>query len=311
MSGWLPTAPCTPEDCVAPAGPPVGAALRGLRCAGCALLLVAGVVLAPLVRCCTVGPRGREVRLRAVRGWARVMLRSFGVRLAVAGGPADGPSTAPAGAAGGPGPLLVSNHVSWLDILLLLAVRPGLMLAKTEVRGWPLVGPLAAWGGTVFLDRDRLRSLPGTVEEVAAALRRGERVSAFPEGSTWCGRGGGRFRPALFEAAVRVGAAVEPVAIRYTAADGGPATAAAFVGDDALLPSIGRVVASRGLVAEVVLLPAIPAGRHPGRRELALAAQRAVRSTLATQAPVPEPVRTAAAVPVQARRRVRLPARSA
>ncbi|GAA4993594.1 lysophospholipid acyltransferase family protein [Kitasatospora paranensis] len=299
MSVWLPTAPCTPEDCVAAPGPAVGPAVRAARCAGCAALLVAGVALMPLVR--ALRPRSREA---AVRLWARLLLGSLGVRLRVTG---DGPG-APAGRTGGA--LLAANHVSWLDILLVAAVRPGRMLAKAEVRRWPLLGPLAARGGTVFLDRDGLRALPGTVAEVAASLGRGERVAVFPEGSTWCGRGGGRFRPALFEAAVRSGAAVEPVAIRYTAADGAPTTVAAFVGDDGLLPSLGRVVASRGLVAELVLLPAIPAGRHGGRRELARAAQAAVRAGLAVPAAAGAGRAATPAVVPPPRRALR-PARSA
>ncbi|WP_344446680.1 lysophospholipid acyltransferase family protein, partial [Kitasatospora nipponensis] len=264
MSGWLPTAPCTPEACVPPPDPVVGLARRLLRTVVCAGVLVAGITLAPLVR-----SRSRRVARLLVRAWARLLVASLGVRLR---------STAlrtTALRSGGPA-LLVVNHVSWLDILLVAAVCPGRMLAKTEVRAWPAVGPLAAWGGTLFIDRDRLRALPGTVDQVAAALRRGERVVVFPEGSTWCGRGGGRFRPALFQAAIGAGAPVEPVALRYRRTDGQPTSAPAFVGDDDLISSLRRVIAQRGLVAEVVLPPAIAPGAHPARRPLARAAQAGV-----------------------------------
>ncbi|WP_234443647.1 lysophospholipid acyltransferase family protein [Streptomyces sp. NRRL B-24484] len=264
--------------------PVVGPGRQLLRAASCAALLLAGVALAPAVRGCC-GPALRE---RLVQRWARLLIGAFGVELRAGPVPrTDG------------GVLLVANHVSWLDILLVAAVRPARMLAKTEVRAWPLVGPLAAWAGTLFLDRDRLRALPATVDGIAAALRRGERVAVFPEGSTWCGRRGGRFRPALFEAAVRAGATVQPMALHYRLADGRTATVAAFVGEDGLLASLRRVLAARGLVAEVEFRAPVPAGAA-GRRELAAAAQAAVFGT---------PVLPAPAAPVESVRHVadRLP----
>jgi 1-acyl-sn-glycerol-3-phosphate acyltransferase len=104
------------------------------------------------------------------------------------------------------------------------------MLAKSEIRRWPVLGPLAALGGTLFVERDRLRALPTTVRSIAGALRGGSGVVVFPEGSTWCGRGsGGRFRPAVFQAAIDAGAEVRPVRITYRTArtdgrtDGRPA----------------------------------------------------------------------------------------
>lgn len=261
---------------MSPPGPVVGAWRRLLRAAGCASVLAVGVALAPVVR-----GRGRGVSERLVRCWARTLVVSLGVRLRPTDGSANGPADGPAarsteGSADGGGALLVANHVSWLDILVIAAVLPGRMLAKTEVRSWPVLGPLAAWGGTIFIDRDRLRALPGTVEEIAAALRRGERVVVFPEGSTWCGRNGGRFRPALFQAAVEAGAAVQPVTVRYRLADGSPTTTPAFVGEDGLHSSLRRVVAVRGLEAEVLPLALIPARQHPTRRTLARAAQSVV-----------------------------------
>ncbi|WP_303392117.1 1-acyl-sn-glycerol-3-phosphate acyltransferase [Kitasatospora sp. NA04385] len=221
------------------------------------------MLAAPLVRALAWLPAER-----LVRRWARLLLASLGVRVRVGAGAVPGRSTG--------GALLVSNHISWLDVLLIAAVRPGRMLAKTEVGRWPVLGPLTSWGGTIFIDRDRLRALPGTVGEIAAALRRGERVVVFPEGSTWCGRGGGRFRPALFEAAVRADVPVQPLTLRYRGADGRPSTAPAFVGEDGLAASLWRVVSVRGLTAEVEFLPQLPPALFPGRRELAAAAQRVV-----------------------------------
>jgi 1-acyl-sn-glycerol-3-phosphate acyltransferase len=255
MSAWLPTAPCTPQACVeAPAGVPARAVPRAvLRLTGVVLLLLAGIALSPL---------GARIPASMVRRWCRWIVRTAGVRVRITG------TAVPTG-----GLLLVANHISWLDIPLLAAVRPARMLAKTEVRRWPVAGPLAARGGTLFIDRDRLRSLPDTVARIARALREGSAVVTFPEGSTWCGRAQGTFRRAVFQAALDAGVPVQPVRIRYRLTGGTTTTAPAFVGDDTLLASLWRVTTARGLVAEVEVRAPIPPGTHPDRRSLAHSAQ--------------------------------------
>ncbi|MEG8280227.1 lysophospholipid acyltransferase family protein [Streptomyces sp. AHA2] len=254
MSAWLPTAPCTPRACVETTTAARAVPRAVLRLTGVALLLLAGLALSPL---------GARVPANAVRRWCRWIVRAAGVRVRITGGPV------PAG-----GVLLVANHISWLDVPLLAAVRPARMLAKTEVRHWPVAGALAARGGTLFIDRDRLRALPDTVARIAGALREGTAVAAFPEGSTWCGRAQGPFRRAVFQAALDAGAPVQPVRIAYRLDPGTASTAPAFVGDDTLLASVWRVATARGLVAEVEVRPAIPPRGVPDRRALARAAQQ-------------------------------------
>ncbi|WP_233221538.1 lysophospholipid acyltransferase family protein [Streptomyces carminius] len=247
----------------------VGPLRRAARRVALFAVLAAGVVALPAVR-----RRAPERRARLVRRWAGAVAAAAGVRVRVTGVPAAGPV------------LVVANHVSWLDVPLLAAVAPGRMLAKREVGDYPVVGPLAARGGTLFIDRERLRALPETVGALTRALRAGSTVAVFPEGSTWCGRERGAFRPAVFQAALDAGVPVQPVALRYPPVGGRPgvpadrATQAAFVGDDTLVASLRRVVAARGLVAEVTVLPPLPAGAHPDRRALARAAQRAVVAAL-------------------------------
>nr|WSW65067.1 1-acyl-sn-glycerol-3-phosphate acyltransferase [Streptomyces sp. NBC_00995] len=267
MSAWLPVSPCTPSGCATHDGStrhPLAAA--ALLLAGCALTL-AGALCSPLTLLL-----GRAARQRLTRGWAYGVVRAFGLRVRVLGRPEP--------RRGGPGVLVVANHVSWLDIPLVAAVCPGRMLAKSDIRHWPLLGPLAALGGTLFVERERLRALPATVRVLASALRGGARVVVFPEGSTWCGRGpGGRFRPAVFQAAIDAEAAVQPVRIRYLdTPTGHPSPAAAFVGDDPLAASLWRVVRAAGLTAEIHVMAPIPAGSVHGRRALACLAQSTVAS---------------------------------
>ncbi|MEV6655146.1 lysophospholipid acyltransferase family protein [Streptomyces sp. NPDC051219] len=264
MSAWLPSAPCSPRVCAQHRGPSAGVPRAVARLLAGVTLVLAGVLLCPAVRGLPAAHRDRLTRT-----WAQAVVRAFGVRIRVLGHPAHRAGT---------GMLVVSNHISWLDIPLIAAVQPGRMLAKSEIGRWPVLGPVAARGGTLFVERDRLRALPATVARMAGALRAGSRVVVFPEGSTWCGRQQGRFRPAAFQAALDAGVPVQPVRISYRLAGGGRATAAAFVGDDSLPASLWRVAAAGGLVAEITLLPRIPVGRHPDRRALARAAQTAVAS---------------------------------
>ncbi|MCG7208837.1 lysophospholipid acyltransferase family protein [Streptomyces arenae] len=253
MSVWLPSAPCTPGACVERAGSLAAVPRAVLRFAAVVALMLTAVALLPL---------GKRVPAEWVRRFCRLLVRAAGVRVRITG---SAPGTG--------GVLLVANHISWLDIPLLASVRPARMLAKQEIRAWPVAGALVAGAGVLFIDRDRLRALPDTVARIAGALREGAAVVAFPEGSTWCGRAQGRFHRAVFQAALDAGAPVQPVRLRYRQSAGGASTVPAYVGEDTLLASLWRVVSTRGLVAEVDVRPLIPAGSHPDRRGLARAAQ--------------------------------------
>ena len=164
---------------------------------------------------------------------------------------------------------------------MILAHAPAQLLAKREVRDWPLIGRLAATLGTVFVDRSRPKTLPATVGRIRAELAAGGVVAVFPEGTTWCGRMGGTFRPAMFQAAVDAAAPVVPV--RLTFAQGGtPSTVAAFIGDETLLTSLRRVVAARGLSIELKAHATMYPEPSSSRRVLA----RAATSVVAADAPL-------------------------
>jgi 1-acyl-sn-glycerol-3-phosphate acyltransferase len=234
------------------------------------VVLLAGLVVAfavPLLRPAAVG--------RAQQLWTAAALVACGVRVRRSG------PVVPAGT------LVVANHVSWLDVLALNAVAPVRMLAKREVRQWPVLGVMAACVGTVFLDRERLRALPDAVAGLAGALRAGTTIGVFAEGTTRCGRDLGTFRPAAFQAARDAGAPVVPVAVRYRSRGAALDATAAFIGDDTLADSLRRVLAAHGLVVDVVACPAIdarsvPSGpaRADARRALARASAAAIEAAL-------------------------------
>ncbi|MGI5460101.1 lysophospholipid acyltransferase family protein [Streptomyces sp. CA-249302] len=253
MSVWMPSAPCNPRACIEPTGSLTAVPRAVLRLVAVITVLLAGIALLPI---------GGRIPAGLVRRWAWWIVRAAGVRLRMTGAaPREG------------GLLLVANHISWMDIALMAAVRPARMLAKSDIRGWPVAGTLTAGSGALFIDRERLRALPQTVAAIADALRAGSAVAVFPEGSTWCGRAQGNFRRAVFQAALDADVPVQPVRLHYRLTGGAASTAPAFIGDDSLLASVWRVVSVRGLVAEVDVRPVIPAGTHPDRRTLARAAQ--------------------------------------
>ncbi|MFD1937155.1 MULTISPECIES: lysophospholipid acyltransferase family protein [Nonomuraea] len=275
MSPWFPTSPCTTTRCVDVPMRAAGVLRKVLRGLAAVLVVLAGVPLARLVR----GTARRRVTL----AWSRALLRALGVKVEVRQGFAffagavpsaeETPSeeTDPAQGAR----LVVANHISWLDPLVVAAALPCRLVAKSEVSTWPVVGGLATGSGALPIARDSLLELPGAVARIADALRSGETVAAFPEGTTWCGRGSGTFRPAVFQAAVDAGVSVTPVAIAYREAEGPRTTAPAYVGDDTLAASLLRVIAVRNLVVEVTILPPVNAA---DRKELAGLAEAAVAS---------------------------------
>ena len=236
----MPVSPCgqrclQPTDAVHPVA-------RTCRLLATGALLLVGTLLAAVLPVLGSGPQERTLR-----AWYKALLRALRIRLEVIGGDRFADSAV--------GILVVSNHTSWLDVIALGAVQPLRMVAKRELRRWAVIGLLARRLNTIFVDRERLSALPGMVADVAGALADGAAVGAFPEGTTWCGRASGRFRPAVFQAAVDTSAPVRPVALRYRLAGGAPTTVASFVGPISLWQSLLRVTGAHDLVIEVHLLP--------------------------------------------------------
>jgi 1-acyl-sn-glycerol-3-phosphate acyltransferase len=177
-----------------------------------------------------------------VRWWHGRLCRALALDIRVAGKPADKA-------------LLVANHVSWLDIPALGAQIELDFLSKAEVRAWPLIGWLSEIAGTLFIARGAHQSA-ATAAQIGERIRLGHPVMVFPEGTTTDGTRLRRFHPRLFAAAQQDGLMVQPVALRYGNGPE-PDPAAPFVGNDALLPHLLRVLRHPGLQVRIELLEAI------------------------------------------------------
>jgi len=172
--------------------------LLGLMVFGLPVLVIA---LLPGLR--DLGPGQRRLGPAVQLGYARWLLRALGVRLEIIGKPPAPPY------------LLVANHISWFDIPLLHALAPLWLVAKSGIRDWPLIGALARLVGTIFIARGNEASRLRAARRMAALLRHGRVVGVFPEAGIQAARGVGRFHARLFAPALRTGAPVLPVAIRY------------------------------------------------------------------------------------------------
>lgn len=182
-----------------------------------------------------------EQRADQVQRWSAQMLQVLGIELRVLGQPvAHGPA------------LLVSNHISWLDILVLHASRHCRFVSKSEVRHWPLIGPMAAAAGTLFIERASRRDALRVVHDMRASLAAGDVLAVFPEGTTGDGLQVLPFHANLLQAAVSAGAPVQPVALKFVeAASGQRSLAPCYIGDDTLLGSLWRTLSSDPIAAVV------------------------------------------------------------
>lgn len=196
---------------------------------------------------------GPERRLARVGWWSARMLRILGIALEASGTPRNAAT------------LVVANHVSWLDILAINAVRPCRFVSKSDVRRWPLIGWLVACGGTLFIERERKRDALRVVHQVAEALRKGQTIAVFPEGTTSEGHGLLPFHANLLQAAVSTGVPVQPVALRFADAREAVSQAAAYVGDTHLLRSLWLIVTARRMRVRVTWLVPVEAGGEDRR----------------------------------------------
>lgn len=208
------------------------------------ILCVVGMVMRGLWLAGVVMPRRDVAGRRAiVQGWSVQMLRCLGVAVRVRG-------SAHPGAV-----LMVANHVSWLDIPALHASAPqARFVSKADISHWPLLGRLARAGGTLFIERERKRDALRVVHEVADALRQGDAVAVFPEGTTGAGVDVMPFHANLLQAAITTGTVVQPVALRYSEPGHAVSIAAQYVEDTTLMQSLMKVCRARGLVVDVHFL---------------------------------------------------------
>lgn len=226
--------------------------------------------------------QGPEARGRVIRRWAGRLLRWLGVTVKVFGGldeqAAHDCGLTPAKT----GRLILSNHVSFLDIFALDSVLPSGFVAKAEIAKWPVFGTIAKHVGTIFIERGNKRALIGIGQGMQKALLEGKNLLMFPEGTTSDGTKLLKLHANLMEAAVRTQADVVPVVLRYKSA-GQIAVKAAYVGNTGLFECLWRVVTMPDLTVEIHIL-------SPRKGEDRHALCRTVSADMAAAMGVPDPM---------------------
>jgi 1-acyl-sn-glycerol-3-phosphate acyltransferase len=215
-------------------------------------------------------PRASRARRQAiVSRWSLQLLGICGMGLVVHGNRA-----AHGGAA-----LVVSNHVSWIDIFVIDAWRPTPFVAKAEIARWPVIGWLSAQAGTIFIERTRRSDARRIVTQLAATLEAGGQACVFPEGTTSDGAAILPFHTNLLQAAVSAQKPVLPLALWYEDAAGRQSFAPAFVGELTLAQTLDAMLRAAPLTAHLSI--GTPLAPGESRRALGMRAQAAVAEMLA------------------------------
>lgn len=201
--------------------------------------------------------------------WYKQGCDIVGLQIVVKGEPVMGPV------------LMVANHVSWLDILLLASVANPRFLSKAEIRKWPLIG----WAGqqidTLFIQRGQRSASEAASNGIALGLTQGNRVLIFPEGTTTEGKAVGRLHARLFGAAISTNSPVQPIVIHYTDENSATHTSERihFVGEQNLFSNLWLLLSCNNPVAYVYCLSAVDSTGFT-RKALAADIQLTMQQTL-------------------------------
>ena len=184
------------------------------------------------------GPLNHEQRAMWLQSSCRGVLSSLGIRYRVHGAlPTRG--------------LVVSNHLSYLDILIYSAAMPCAFVSKTEINSWPYFGLAARAGGTLFIDRSSRASAAAVAAEMAKRLQLPIPVLLFPEGTSTDGSRVLPFFSSLFQPAVAGGFPVTTAAVRYVIRGGVPESELCWFGEAPFLPHLWKALGTRGFSAEL------------------------------------------------------------
>jgi 1-acyl-sn-glycerol-3-phosphate acyltransferase len=219
----------------------------------------------------TIFPRASQsMRARILRWWSRKLLRILRIVIDVHGHPPDWQAR---------DLVIVANHISWLDIFVINAIRPTRFVAKSEIRDWPFVGWLCEKTGTIFIKRAKRSDTHKINQVMHDVLTSGDCVGLFPEGTTTGGDRLRKFHSSLFEPAVISGATVMPAAISYREESGERCAAPAYIEDVTFHQSITAIMACPKIIVEVTCADPLSTAAM-SRRELATACETMIARIL-------------------------------
>jgi 1-acyl-sn-glycerol-3-phosphate acyltransferase len=181
------------------------------------------------------------------------------------------------------GSLIVSNHTSYIDILVIASLTPAVFITSVELGSTLFLGMLARFGGSLFVERRKPFGLKREIAMIARAIAEGFTVVLFPEGTTSNGERIQPFKKSLFDAAVMAGVDIRPICLRYTKINGGALTVhnrgcVFYYGGDTFFRHFPKFSLLKSVDVVVIPLKSIKVPEHASRKELALAAHAAISS---------------------------------
>jgi len=177
-------------------------------------------------------------RARVLQKWSSRLLKALRVRILVTGSPP-------------PQGLIVSNHLSYLDILVFSAAIECVFVSKREVKAWPAIGWAASLAGTIYIDRTRRSDAHAIQPQIQAALSSGVRLVIFPEGTSSDGSRVLHFHSSLFQPSLDLDAPITAVALEYALEDGDARREVCYWGDMVLLPHLFNLMTKSWVQATV------------------------------------------------------------
>jgi lyso-ornithine lipid O-acyltransferase len=182
--------------------------------------------------------------------------------------------------------LIVSNHVSWIDILVLSTIAPLSFVAKREVASWPFFGWLAKLQRTVFVDRERRHSTKHSRTEMEVRLAAGDRIVLFPEGTSHDGASVLPFKSSFFAAATAAEISIVPITLAYTQNWNLPLTRRnrpgfAWYADMELIPHLWEALCAGPLTVHIIIHPALDPDTRADRKRASVTSERLIRQSLA------------------------------
>lgn len=213
---------------------------------GAAAALATGLAILPpvLVRIVTFGADKPAARLgaRCCHAWGKALCAIFRIEVTLVGKPPRGRY------------LVASNHVSYLDILVLASLYPSAFVAKLEIGRWPVFGWIARSAGTLFVDRKRPRDVVRAGREMRSHLEAGIPLTMFPEGGSSSGETVQPFLPSLLEPAADAGVPCYAASVTYeTTTPEPPSRVVSWRGYEPFGPKIGGILRQRKILATVTI----------------------------------------------------------
>ena len=222
------------------------------------IFLLIGHILSACIQCLVIPFLPYSLRSKLIQTWSKRLLKIFEIRLIVHGNHqllSDQQSA-----------LIVSNHISWIDIHVINTISPVIFVAKSDVANWPIFGWIAKRIGTIFIVREKVSDIKRVLSLMGQLLGSHKKVCIFPEGTSTDGRSVLKFKSNLFQVAVNTNTRVIPICITYKE-QGRYSDITAFIGEMGLIDSIKKMLKSSDMDVHVHILE--PLSDIDSRQDLA------------------------------------------